>query len=100
MDDDTRERALPEKDTLLDNIVAGRAPPVTPERSRPFYQLDLAALPEAQRLTALASAARTTPALLDTPTLRHCRAQFCATNSLARTIPACICQVHRLLAAD
>ena len=25
---------------------------------------------------------------------------FCATNSLVRKIPACLCQIHRLLAAD
>ena len=25
---------------------------------------------------------------------------FCATNSLVRKIPACLCQVQRLLAAD
>ena len=31
---------------------------------------------------------------------RMCWPDFCATNSLVRTIPACLCQVHRLLAAD
>ena len=29
-----------------------------------------------------------------------CWPDFCATNSLVRKIPACLFQVHRLLAAD
>jgi hypothetical protein len=31
---------------------------------------------------------------------RMCWPDVCATNSLVRKIPACLCQVHRLLAAD
>ena len=31
---------------------------------------------------------------------RMCWPDFCATNSLVRKTPACLCQVHRLLAAD